>query len=344
MILCDENALFGGSLRGAAITIDGAPPQRGSPRESTSSRRARGHATAAHHGVRLLRSESRRPVRARRRSSAGAAAVHGRASACGTSAQASSCSRAARRSAASLTRTTICQARCSPAQRIYVDRYAVKPGTRAVVFTNNDSAYGAALAPARAGVAVASIADARPEAAIDGERRAGRGMQRLADLPGAQSPARMAVYVWRRSTSSPRSAARRIASNAISSAFPEAGTPPFISIRRRAASFATTSARDVRARRLPASDHRRRRGERHIRLAGASPTVTLRAAPPPRGRASPRARHAPRPQPASRAGRCTLWRVPSRARRANASSICRTTSLSPTSRSPRAKATARSST
>ena len=51
----------------------------------------------------------------------------------------------------------------------YIERYAVRPGSRAVVFTNNDSAYGAALALTRAGVEVASIIDARPDAALHGE-------------------------------------------------------------------------------------------------------------------------------------------------------------------------------
>ena len=51
----------------------------------------------------------------------------------------------------------------------YVGRYAVRPGQRAVVFTNNDSAYAAALALAHAGVAVDSVIDARPEASLDGE-------------------------------------------------------------------------------------------------------------------------------------------------------------------------------
>ncbi len=32
------------------------------------------------------------------------------------------------------------------AARIYADRYAVRLGTRAIVFTNNDSAYATALA------------------------------------------------------------------------------------------------------------------------------------------------------------------------------------------------------
>ena len=45
--------------------------------------------------------------------------------------------------------------------RAYVERYAVQPGRRAVVFTNNDSAYDAALALHAAGVEIAAIVDAR---------------------------------------------------------------------------------------------------------------------------------------------------------------------------------------
>ena len=43
----------------------------------------------------------------------------------------------------------------------YINRYAVTPGSRAVVFTNNDSAYASALDLADAGVPVAAIVDAR---------------------------------------------------------------------------------------------------------------------------------------------------------------------------------------
>jgi sarcosine oxidase subunit alpha len=43
----------------------------------------------------------------------------------------------------------------------YVKRYAVRPGTRAVVFTNNDSAYQTALDLQQAGVAVVAVVDAR---------------------------------------------------------------------------------------------------------------------------------------------------------------------------------------
>jgi sarcosine oxidase subunit alpha len=52
------------------------------------------------------------------------------------------------------------------AARTYVERYGVRPGRRAVVFTNNDSAYGAAIALRVAGVDVAAIVDVR--ARVDG--------------------------------------------------------------------------------------------------------------------------------------------------------------------------------
>jgi sarcosine oxidase subunit alpha len=50
----------------------------------------------------------------------------------------------------------------------YVQRYAVRLGTRAVIFTSGDSAYAAALSLHSAGVAVEAIIDARPEADMGG--------------------------------------------------------------------------------------------------------------------------------------------------------------------------------
>ena len=47
------------------------------------------------------------------------------------------------------------------AAQAYVNRWAVRPGLRAVVFTNNDSAYAAAADMAQAGIAVAAIVDSR---------------------------------------------------------------------------------------------------------------------------------------------------------------------------------------
>jgi len=48
------------------------------------------------------------------------------------------------------------------AARTYANRYAVRPGSRALVFTNNDSGWEAAADLHAAGVAVAVVADARP--------------------------------------------------------------------------------------------------------------------------------------------------------------------------------------
>ncbi len=45
--------------------------------------------------------------------------------------------------------------------RTYVNRYAVKPGERAVVFTNNDSGYGAAIDMRAAGMQIAAVVDLR---------------------------------------------------------------------------------------------------------------------------------------------------------------------------------------
>ena len=47
------------------------------------------------------------------------------------------------------------------AVRTYVNQYAVRPGSRAVVFTNNDDAYRTALDLHRAGVEVAAVVDSR---------------------------------------------------------------------------------------------------------------------------------------------------------------------------------------
>ncbi len=54
------------------------------------------------------------------------------------------------------------------AARTYINRYAVKPGARAVVFTNNDSAYACALDLQRVGVEVAAIVDSRADVQLTG--------------------------------------------------------------------------------------------------------------------------------------------------------------------------------
>ncbi|HUH92179.1 MAG TPA: sarcosine oxidase subunit alpha family protein [Casimicrobiaceae bacterium] len=66
----------------------------------------------------------------------------------------------------------------------YTDRYAVRLGNRAVVFTTHDLGYPAALALHRAGMAIEAIVDVRPEARLEGEwpRRArAAGLRLLPD-------------------------------------------------------------------------------------------------------------------------------------------------------------------
>ncbi len=64
------------------------------------------------------------------------------------------------------------------AARTYLNRYAVRPGTRAVVFTNNDSAYAAAIDLQAAGIAIAGIVDLRstPKGALP-ERAQAAGIE-----------------------------------------------------------------------------------------------------------------------------------------------------------------------
>lgn len=67
------------------------------------------------------------------------------------------------------------------AARTYVNRYAVAPGRRAVVFTTCDSAYAAALDLAEAGVEIAAVLDARGDPPGEWVRRCAlRGIPVLA--------------------------------------------------------------------------------------------------------------------------------------------------------------------
>ena len=122
----------------------------------------RGDAAAAHHGVRLLPAQLRRPQRAAHRSSRRSPRPMRRASGCGRCARARWCSPPARSSGRWCFPATTGPASCSPAPRAPIlNRYGVLPGTRAVVVTAADEAYEAALDLQRAGVAIAAIADLR---------------------------------------------------------------------------------------------------------------------------------------------------------------------------------------
>ena len=66
------------------------------------------------------------------------------------------------------------------AAHTYVRRYGVQPGSRAVVFTNHDRAYAAALALHDAGVAIAGVVDVRAHEKVTGSHAA---RARAAGLP-----------------------------------------------------------------------------------------------------------------------------------------------------------------
>ena len=68
------------------------------------------------------------------------------------------------------------------AAQTYVNRYGVRPGRRAVLFTNNDSAYPAALDLAQAGVDIAAVVELRPTAPLGWLSRLDeQGIEVLAD-------------------------------------------------------------------------------------------------------------------------------------------------------------------
>ncbi|ANP52482.1 sarcosine oxidase subunit alpha [Streptomyces griseochromogenes] len=77
--------------------------------------------------------------------------------------------------------------------RAYVNRHAVVPGRRAVVFTTNDSAYAAALDLAAAGVGIAAIVDTRPEPGEWAGRARSAGIEVLAGhaVTGTSGEARL---------------------------------------------------------------------------------------------------------------------------------------------------------
>ncbi|MCW8307995.1 sarcosine oxidase subunit alpha family protein [Acidiphilium sp. PA] len=82
------------------------------------------------------------------------------------------------------------------AARTYVERYAVKPGNRAVVFTAHDDAYRAAVSLHRAGVAIAAIVDLRESPAgpgLDAARTAGLPVRTHATIIGTEGNLRVAA-------------------------------------------------------------------------------------------------------------------------------------------------------
>jgi sarcosine oxidase subunit alpha len=84
----------------------------------------------------------------------------------------------------------------SGAGRSLVNRWAAKPGERAVIFTADDAAYGAALDLARAGVTISAIADLRPRAdgpLPEAARKAGLPVRTGAAIVGTRGRLRVSA-------------------------------------------------------------------------------------------------------------------------------------------------------
>jgi sarcosine oxidase subunit alpha len=80
------------------------------------------------------------------------------------------------------------------AARTYANRYGVRPGTRAVVFTADDSGYAAALDLAAAGVTIVAVADLREDAdgpALAAARAGGLSIRPRAVLTGVSGRLRV---------------------------------------------------------------------------------------------------------------------------------------------------------
>ena len=121
----------------------------------------------------------------------------------------------------------------------YINRYAVLPGRRAVVFTNNDSAYQAAIDLAEAGAEVAAIVDSRLDGAGElGTRAQALGIPVLAGHVVSDVAGRHRVRgasIARGTATVGKTSRIRSVSTATSWSCRAAGARPCICIPRRAA-------------------------------------------------------------------------------------------------------------
>ncbi len=180
----------GGSLLGSTDVLDGAPATAwvaratpnspGTPTSPTSSARPRSASTTT------VRPRRRTPHRPPRRAGAGeplppAGAPHPRRA----RRRRHGGSRAARR----LHRQRPPRTMLAGAARTFLHRYGVLPGSRAVVFTTNDSAYAAAVDLADAGVEVAAVVDVRRRLPPPGPRNSRSARSRCTPDRSSRGPA-----------------------------------------------------------------------------------------------------------------------------------------------------------
>ena len=271
-----------------------------------------------------------------------------RGSGCGRCARSRSCSRRRARARIAYANNDLPGTMLAGAARTYVERYAVRPGSRAVVFTNNDSAYATALALHGAGVAVAAIVDARSGIGLDGALPHAARDGGPADRREVRDRRRA-----RRDCASRRSTSRRSAGGAAQRIDCDlvgvsGGWNPAVHLfsQARGKLRYDDALATLRARRLAVADHAGRGGERALRSRRGAGRRSRRGPRGRRARGLPRRCRlaAPQAAPVASGPLRPLWCVPARDERRQAlRRSARTTSPSTTSRSPRAKATGRSS-
>ena len=242
------------------------------------------------------------------------------------------------------------------AARTYLNRYARRPGRRAVVFTTNDSAYAAALDLADAGVEVAAVVDARPASGGAWRRARADSRDRGARRPRRRRPRRAgeleAVDVA--ALADDGGAGGRAADDRLRSArrVRAAGTRRVhLFSQSRGAAALRRAAGLLRARRAaPGAAVGRRLPRRVRRSRPASPTACSPAPTPPRaagfdgGEPASRARRRRASRSSRRASSGRAPAIPRTAPGRPTSSTSSATPPSPTSAAPSAPGCARSST
>ena len=174
VILGDEDFRLGGRLLAERREIDGKPAARlGRAVEAELAALPERPHHAPHHGVRRLRRRHLRRGRAGHRSRRRRRPRTSRASASGRSSPSAPCSPPARSSGrSSFGGNDRPGVMLAGAVRTYLNRFAVAPGRRLAVFTNNDDGWRDRADLAAAGVDVAAVIDARREpTAADCARR-----------------------------------------------------------------------------------------------------------------------------------------------------------------------------
>jgi sarcosine oxidase subunit alpha len=310
VILCDEQA-SPGWLLSSDEPVEGLPAARvGRGHGARARRDARREGAGAHHRLRLPRPRLRHPPGASRRPPASRAAACGaRAAVEGARARRWCWPPARTQRPLVFARNDLPGVMLASAVSTYVRRYAVLPGRQAVVFTNHDGAYDAALALHAAGAQVQVVdARAQPDGSLS-ERARAAGIPVLAghvvtEAQGSRAVTAavvQAVDAQGRLSGAPRTLACELLAvsggfSAVIDLHSQAGSKAvwneeLATFLPGAPAQSERSAGACAGARKLADGGRRRRGRRcrrgaGLRPGGATPVRRLRWRPPPPARCS----------------------------------------------------------